>query len=307
MSHYNVNASVPKTLIRYLINWVVETGQLGSAVCRVLRDVLDTEVSPELVPGAEDGGQPSQRTEEVIGPYELHDFFLYYTTRLGYLPSKIAFLAYCCWHDAAQRPVAGRAAGATPRLQDGRGQTLADGVCRALFPAQSIQAQLRAQCAQGRLRWVAVAARRLSRSQWTRAPLCGWSRSGASRTGISPPWRDSRGCSVSRSRRGDSMAAAGAERVVRVENATAPAAEDGAVGLCRWRRGRQRRRAGFGFRCRGTPPPIDREQQGGQYICHDDAGQDAGINELAVLRPLYGLCPRPAGCRPSARRAVFPS
>ena len=100
MSHYNVNASVPKTLIRYLINWVVETGQLGNAVSRVLRDVLETEVSPELVPGVEDGGQPSQRTEEVIGPYELHDFFLYYTTRLGYLPTKIAFLAYCSWHDA---------------------------------------------------------------------------------------------------------------------------------------------------------------------------------------------------------------
>ena len=100
MSHYNVNASVPKTLIRYLINWVAETGQLGNGVSHVLRDVLETEVSPELVPGEEDGGQPSQRTEEVIGPYELHDFFLYYTTRLGYLPTKIAFLAYCCWHDA---------------------------------------------------------------------------------------------------------------------------------------------------------------------------------------------------------------
>ena len=100
MSHYNVNASVPKTLIRYLINWVAETGQLGNGVSRVLQDVLETEVSPELVPGKEDGGQPSQRTEEVIGPYELHDFFLYYTTRLGYLPTKIAFLAYCSWHDA---------------------------------------------------------------------------------------------------------------------------------------------------------------------------------------------------------------
>jgi NAD+ synthase (glutamine-hydrolysing) len=100
MSHYNVNASVPKTLIRYLINWVAETGQLGNGVSGVLQNVLETEVSPELVPGEEDGGQPSQRTEEVIGPYELHDFFLYYTTRLGYLPTKIAFLAYCCWHDA---------------------------------------------------------------------------------------------------------------------------------------------------------------------------------------------------------------
>ena len=100
MSHYNVNASVPKTLIRYLIHWVAETGQLGDGVSRVLQDVLETEVSPELVPGHNDAGQPSQRTEAVIGPYELHDFFLYYTTRLGVLPTKIAFLAYCCWHDA---------------------------------------------------------------------------------------------------------------------------------------------------------------------------------------------------------------
>ena len=100
MSHYNVNASVPKTLIRYLIHWVAETGQLGGGVSRVLQDVLETEVSPELVPGHDDAGQPSQRTEAVIGPYELHDFFLYYTTRLGLLPTKVAFLAYCCWHDA---------------------------------------------------------------------------------------------------------------------------------------------------------------------------------------------------------------
>lgn len=100
MSHYNVNASVPKTLVRYLIHWVAETGQLGAGVGRVLQDVLETEVSPELVPGDDTAGQPSQRTEEVIGPYELHDFFLYYTTRLGYLPTKVAFLAYCCWHDA---------------------------------------------------------------------------------------------------------------------------------------------------------------------------------------------------------------
>ena len=100
MSHYNVNASVPKTLIRYLIHWVAETGQLGDGVSRVLQDVLETEVSPELVPGHDDADQPSQRTEAVIGPYELHDFFLYYTTRLGFLPTKIAFLAYCCWHDA---------------------------------------------------------------------------------------------------------------------------------------------------------------------------------------------------------------
>jgi NAD+ synthase (glutamine-hydrolysing) len=99
MSHYNVNASVPKTLIQFLIRWVAETNQLGEAASRVLRDILETEVSPELVPGAGDNDQPSQKTEAVIGPYELHDFFVYYTTRLGYTPTKIAFLAYAAWHD----------------------------------------------------------------------------------------------------------------------------------------------------------------------------------------------------------------
>jgi NAD+ synthase (glutamine-hydrolysing) len=99
MSHYNVNASVPKTLIQYLIRWVAGTGQLGEEASRVLRAILDTEFSPELVPGNGDGDQPSQKTEAVVGPYELQDFNLYYLTRLGYLPTKVAFLAYCCWRD----------------------------------------------------------------------------------------------------------------------------------------------------------------------------------------------------------------
>ena len=99
MSHYNVNASVPKTLIQYLIRWVADTGQLGPEASRVLRAILETEFSPELIPGEVDGDQPSQRTEAVVGPYELQDFNLYYTLRLGYLPTKVAFLAYCCWRD----------------------------------------------------------------------------------------------------------------------------------------------------------------------------------------------------------------
>jgi NAD+ synthase (glutamine-hydrolysing) len=99
MSHYNVNASVPKTLIQYLIRWVADTGQLGSEASLVLRAILETEFSPELIPGDVDGDQPSQKTEAVVGPYELQDFHLYYTTRLGYLPTKVAFLAYCCWRD----------------------------------------------------------------------------------------------------------------------------------------------------------------------------------------------------------------
>jgi NAD+ synthase (glutamine-hydrolysing) len=101
MSHYSVNASVPKTLIQFLLRWVADTKQLGEKTSHVLRSILDTEFSPELVPGDGDGEQPCQRTEDVIGPYELHDFTLYYTTRFGYRPSKIAFLAYCSWRDRA--------------------------------------------------------------------------------------------------------------------------------------------------------------------------------------------------------------
>jgi NAD+ synthase (glutamine-hydrolysing) len=97
MSHYHVNASVPKTLIQYLVGYVARSGQLGEA-SRVLRDVLDTAISPELVPG-QDGGQPEQTSESVVGPYELQDFHLYYTLRFGYSPQKVAFLAWHTWRD----------------------------------------------------------------------------------------------------------------------------------------------------------------------------------------------------------------
>lgn len=97
MSHYAINASVPKTLIQHIIRWVAQTEHLGAETSRVLFDILATPISPELIPG--DGTGPAQDTEAVIGPYELHDFSLYYTLRFGYLPSKIAFLAYCAWHD----------------------------------------------------------------------------------------------------------------------------------------------------------------------------------------------------------------
>jgi NAD+ synthase (glutamine-hydrolysing) len=103
MSHYAVNASVPKTLIQHLIRWVAEVGELGADASATLQAVLDTEISPELVPsgGPEDIGasQPSQSTEAKIGPYELHDFSLYYTLRFGYAPPKVAFLAYAAWSD----------------------------------------------------------------------------------------------------------------------------------------------------------------------------------------------------------------
>ena len=100
MAHYSVNASVPKTLIQHLIRWVAETGQLGSdEASDTLISVLETEISPELVPGDASGSQPAQSTEAQIGPYELHDFTLYYTLRYGYPPPKVAFLAFAAWHD----------------------------------------------------------------------------------------------------------------------------------------------------------------------------------------------------------------
>jgi NAD+ synthase (glutamine-hydrolysing) len=98
MAHYHVNASVPKTLVQYLIGWVARTGQLGPEGSAVLDEVLATRISPELVPG-EAGAQPAQRAEELIGPYELQDFHLYYILRFGYAPPKVAFLAWSAWHD----------------------------------------------------------------------------------------------------------------------------------------------------------------------------------------------------------------
>jgi len=98
MSHYNVNASVPKTLIKHLVRWVADTAQVGEEGSRVLRDILATEISPELVPGGQDQ-QPAQSTEAVIGPYELQDFHLFHILRYGFRPSKVAFLAHHAWHD----------------------------------------------------------------------------------------------------------------------------------------------------------------------------------------------------------------
>jgi NAD+ synthase (glutamine-hydrolysing) len=97
MSHYNVNASVPKTLVQHLIRWVIGAKQFDRNTSDTLQAILDTEISPELVPSdAED--QP-QSTEARIGPYELQDFNLYYILRFGFRPSKVAFLALSAWGD----------------------------------------------------------------------------------------------------------------------------------------------------------------------------------------------------------------
>jgi NAD+ synthase (glutamine-hydrolysing) len=98
MSHYNVNGGVPKTLIQHLIRWVVSSKQFDDEVGTVLADVLDTEITPELVPSGED--EQVQSSEAKVGPYALQDFTLFHVLRYGFRPSKIAFLAWHAWRDA---------------------------------------------------------------------------------------------------------------------------------------------------------------------------------------------------------------
>ena len=97
MSHYNVNASVPKTLIQHLIRWVAAEGFLGPAAHQTLLDIVAAEITPELIPPGADG--KAQSTEAVVGPYALQDFTLYYTIRYGLSPGKIAYLAHYAWSD----------------------------------------------------------------------------------------------------------------------------------------------------------------------------------------------------------------
>jgi NAD+ synthase (glutamine-hydrolysing) len=100
MSHYNPNASVAKTLIQHLIRFVAASGELGSEIAPVLYAILATEISPELVPPGADG--LIQSTESVVGPYALQDFNLFYATRWGFNPSKIAYLSWNAWADASR-------------------------------------------------------------------------------------------------------------------------------------------------------------------------------------------------------------
>jgi NAD+ synthase (glutamine-hydrolysing) len=98
MSHYNPNASVAKTLVQHLIRFVAASGDVSKETAKILYDILATEISPELVPPGADGA--IQSTESVVGPYALQDFNLYYATRYGFSPSKIAYLSWNAWHDA---------------------------------------------------------------------------------------------------------------------------------------------------------------------------------------------------------------
>src|SRR4051812_30154896 len=118
MSHYNVNGGVPKTFIQHLIRWVIKTEQFEDEVSETLQAILDTEISPELVPGEE-----LQSTESQIGPYALHDFALFYTLRYGFRPSKIGFMAWRAWRDVGTGdwppnfPEAGRVAYDLPEIR----------------------------------------------------------------------------------------------------------------------------------------------------------------------------------------------
>ena len=97
MSHYNVNGGVPKTLIQHLIRWVISSEEFDDAVNEVLQSVLDTEITPELVPTGED--EEIQSSEAKVGPYVLQDFSLFQVLRYGFRPSKVAFLAWHAWSD----------------------------------------------------------------------------------------------------------------------------------------------------------------------------------------------------------------
>ncbi len=97
--HYNANASVSKTLIQHLIRFVAASGDVDAETAGLLHAIVGTEISPELVPAGPGGA--IQSTEQVVGPYALQDFNLYYVTRYGFRPSKIAFLALNAWGDAA--------------------------------------------------------------------------------------------------------------------------------------------------------------------------------------------------------------
>ncbi len=99
MSHYNVNAGVPKTLIQHLIRWVIASRQFAPEVLQVLERIVRTEITPELVPASE--GDSAQSTEATVGPYSLQDFNLFHVLRYGFRPSKIAFLALHAWSDVA--------------------------------------------------------------------------------------------------------------------------------------------------------------------------------------------------------------
>jgi NAD+ synthase (glutamine-hydrolysing) len=102
MSMYGINSSVPKTLVKHMVDWYARNRAEG-ALRDALLDVVDTPVSPELLP-ADQSGNTAQKTEDIVGPYDLHDFFLYCTLRRRYAPSKIAMLAFIAFEGTYDKP-----------------------------------------------------------------------------------------------------------------------------------------------------------------------------------------------------------
>lgn len=103
MSMYGVNASIPKTLVRYLVEWVAEN-RVDEESRATLLDIIDTPISPELIP-ADEQGNIQQKTEDLVGPYELHDFFLYHFLRFGATPAKIYYLAQLAFDGIYEKAV----------------------------------------------------------------------------------------------------------------------------------------------------------------------------------------------------------
>ncbi len=166
MSHYNVNASVPKTLIQHLIRWVIHSRQFDQPTGIILQAILDTEISPELIPTSAGSDQPAQSTEARIGPYELQDFNTYFVTRYGFRPSKVAFLSQHAWSDR-ERGLWPPGLPAEKRNQYDLA-TIRRWLEVFLYRFFKIS-QFKRSCApngpEGRLRRLAVAARRLARAQ----------------------------------------------------------------------------------------------------------------------------------------------
>ncbi len=161
MSHYNVNGGVPKTLIQHLIRWVISSGQFETEVCEVLQSVLDTEITPELVPAGEE--KELQSSEAKVGPYSLQDFSLFQVLRYGFRPSKVAFLAWHAWSDPNRGEwPPGFPEGERPSYSLKGDSPLAGSFRAAVLFVQPVQTFGAAKRPQGLPGWLAVAAGRLA-------------------------------------------------------------------------------------------------------------------------------------------------
>ena len=187
MSHYNPNGSVSKTLIQHLIRFVAASGDVDKETAAILHDILDTEISPELIPAGAKGGA-IQSTEQSVGPYALQDFNLFYLTRLGFRPSKIAFLAWHAWHDVekgawpANLPAGTRRAYTLAEIRSGWSCS-----CAASSPTSSSVRR----CPTGRRSPRAARCRRAATGgrRRTAVPMYGWPNSPSTFRNRNTPWR----------------------------------------------------------------------------------------------------------------------